>query len=219
MNIIEKLDKNISDFRRNTLKIDGFLTGTRISYSFFKSKYPELLDEFYEKERSNEEVEGLEILKQLDESVDDYEIEIFTFCFINLIARTEAFLNEILRTIIHWKGKGLSVAKTEKNILNFSHKSFKGKLIYLKEEFNLNFPTIQEHSLKLIEIYSTRNIILHNNGIVNKTYVKLNSKSKLKIGDKKSINEEYLKLTIVLLILVSKSIEDVLKSRINEASS
>lgn len=35
MTIKEKLDKNISDFSRDTLEIEKFLTGTIVSYAFF----------------------------------------------------------------------------------------------------------------------------------------------------------------------------------------
>ncbi len=79
---------------------------------------------------------------------------------------------------------------------------------FLKSNFNLTFPMLEEHSSSITELFSTRNIILHNNGLINKTYLRINESSTLTIGEKKIINEDYLKLTFVLLIIIAKSIEE-----------
>lgn len=214
MEILENIEKNINDFKIDTLKLDQFLTGTRVSYSFFQGKYPEILKEFNEKERSEVEIEGMEIFKGLEESVCTYESEIFQYCFINLIARTDAFLNDIAMSIYLWKKPDLQEDKREKIILKFSHSSFKDKLKYLKKEFDLIFPNIEEHESSIAELFSTRNIILHNNGLVNETYLKINKNSGLKLGDKKVVGEDYLKLTFVLAIIIAKSIEEQIHIKI-----
>lgn len=64
------------------------------------------------------------------------------------------------------------------------------------------FKLLQDHGMKfdscmseldtLKEIYARRNIIIHNAGIVNETYVKTVPKSKLKEGDNAAISNEYL---------------------------
>ncbi len=208
MTSIENISKNISDFRNDTLNIDQFLTGTLTSYMFFKSKYPEIQKEFNEKERDKEE---MEIFENLNSRVDCYETEIYTFCFINLIARTEAFLNDILESLYKWEDNNITGVSDnsmrDKSILKFSHSSFKDKIKFLKNKFNLIFPSIEERKSDIIELFTTRNIILHNNGFVNETYIKINVDSKLELGAKRIVEREYLKLTIVLLILVAKSIE------------
>lgn len=212
---MENIDKNIQDFRKDTLEVERFLTGTRVSYNFFKENYPIILKEFSEKNRTSEETEGMELFKNLKESISKYETDIYTFCFINLIARTEAFLNDILETLYLWKSDELTDENRKKSILKFSHLSFKDKMKFLKNKFNLNFPQIEEHNQKIIELFSTRNLILHNNGLVNETYLKINESSKLKLGDKRVINEDYLNLTFVLLIIIAKSIEEQIKDKKN----
>lgn len=211
---MEHLDKNIADFKRDTLDIEKFLTGTRVSYSFFKGQYPKLLKEFAEKDRDSEEIEGMEIFKNLNESINKYETEIYTYCFINLIARTEAFLNDILETLYLNTDNHLTNEQRRRKILKFSHSSYKKKMEYLNSNFDLTFPYLEKHKSNITELFSARNIILHNNGFVNETYLKLNETSLSVIGDKKVINEDYLKLTIVLLIIMAKSIEESIKNKI-----
>jgi hypothetical protein len=206
--ILENMQKNIDDFKSDTLKLDQFLSGTRISYSFFQDKYPEVLKEFNEKERSAEEVDGMRIFKSLEESVSMYESEIFKYCFINLIARIDAFLNDIARSIYSWKKPDLQEEKREKILLTFSHSSFKSKLNHFRKEFGLTFPHVEAYELSIVELFSTRNITLHNNGFVNETYLKLNPDSKLKIGDERAVDEDYLKLTFVIAVIIAKSIEE-----------
>lgn len=209
---MDRIDKNISDFKKDTLAIDQFLTGTRISYEFFKDEYPRISKEFGDKERDTEEIEGMNILSNLNDNLPTYEKNIFTFCFINLIARMEAFLNDVLESVYQEIGKDLSEDQMKKSILKFSHSSFKEKIKFLKTKFNLIFPEIEGHFANLIELFSTRNLILHNNGIVNETYLRINNESEFELGDKRVITEEYLKLSIVLLILVAKSIEKGIKT-------
>lgn len=207
MEIIENIQKNIDDFKTDTLKLDQFLTGTRASYGFFQHKYPKVLKEFNEKVRSEEEVEGMKIFESLNDSISIYEFEIYKYCFVNIIARIDAFLNDIARSIYLWKKTDLQDAEREKIALKFSHSSFKSKLKHFKEKFGLTFPHIEERESSIVELFSTRNIILHNNGLVNETYLKINQDSNLKIGDKRIVGEEYLKLTIVIAIIIAKSIE------------
>ena len=222
MTSIESLNKNITDFRQDTLDIDQFLTGTLVSYMFFKDKYPEIQKDFNEKERDREEKEGMKIFENLNLKVSSYETEIFTFCFINLIARTEAFLNDVLESLYKWKkdetNEELNSEVMEKKILKYSHSSFNDKIRFLKEKFNLTFPLIEEHKSSIIELFTTRNIILHNNGYVNTTYLKINADSKFELGTKRIVEREYLKLTIILLIIVAKSIEEKALELVTDAS-
>ncbi len=217
MEILENIQKNIDDFKADVLKLDQFLTGTRVSYNFFQHKYPEVQKEFNEKSRSEEEVEGMLLFDNLNNSISKYEVEIFKYCFINIIARTDAFLNDIARSIYLWKKSSLGEEKREKTILNFSHSSFKNKLKHLKDEFDLVFPHIEEKESIIVELFSTRNIILHNNCLVNETYLKINQESKLIFGDERIVNEEYLKLAIVIAVIIAKSIEEQVHLKANKS--
>lgn len=212
MEVLSNIQKNIDNFKSDTLKLDDFLTGSRVSYSFFKQKFPEVEQEFSAQERNETEVEGMGILKKLNNSISDYEVEIIKYCFINTIARTDVFLNDIADSIYLWKKPNLDEKKRSKELLNFSHWSFKRKLEHLETEFSLVFPEIQEKLDIIMEIFSTRNLLLHNNGVVNETYLKLNEGSGRKVGDKRVVTEDYFKLTIVLSIIIAKSIEQKIKA-------
>lgn len=142
MEVIENIQKNVDAFKADTLKLDQFLTGTRISYSFFQQKYPEVQKEFNDKPRSEEEVEGMSLFDNLNDSVPIYEKEIFKYCFINIIARTDAFLNDIANSIYLWKKPELREEEREKAILKFSHSSFKNKLH--SQRFNNNISKCHE---------------------------------------------------------------------------
>jgi hypothetical protein len=217
MEILENIQKNIEDFKADILKLDQFLNGTRVSYSFFQHKYPEIQKEFNENLRSEEEIEGMRLFDNLNNSISIYEVEIFKYCFINIIARTDAFLNDIARSVYLWRKSILGEEKREKAILKFSHSSFKNKLKHLKNEFNLVFPHIEEKESIIVELFSTRNIILHNNCLVDETYLKINQDSKLRVADERIVSEEYLKLSIVIAIIIAKSIEEQVHHKANNS--
>tara|TARA_A100001015_G_scaffold21502_1_gene24405 strand:- start:5 stop:670 length:666 start_codon:yes stop_codon:yes gene_type:complete len=217
--VLENIQKNIDDFKADVLKLDDFLTGTRVSYSFFQHKFPEVEQEFASKERNDTEVEGMQIFKNLDNSVATYNVEILKYCFINLIARTDVFLNDVASSVYLWKKPNLEMKKREKDLLNFSHSSFKNKLKHLKKEFSLVFPEISEKEESIVEIFSTRNLILHNNGLVNETYLKLSKNSDQSLGEERTITEDYFKLTVVIAIIIAKSIEQRIHHNVNSAES
>lgn len=217
MEILENIQKNIDDFKADILKLEQFLTGTRVSYSFFQHKYPEVQKEFNEKSQSEEEVEGMRLFDNLNDSISIYEVEIFKYCFINIIARTDAFLNDIAQSIYLWKKPGLRKEEREKAILNFSHSSFQSKLKHLKKGFDLTFPHIEDKKSTIVELFSTRNIILHNNCLVNETYLKINQDSKLRVGDERIVDKEYLKFAIVIAIIIAKSIEEQVHLKANKS--
>jgi len=62
----------------------------------------------------------------------------------------------------------------------------------LLQEHGMSFDSCANELDILREIYARRNIIIHNAGIVNETYVKAAPKSQLKEGDDAFINNEYL---------------------------
>lgn len=208
MDVLGNIQNDINAFKADVLDLEKFLTGTRASYSFFQAKYPEVQREFNEKERNDVEIEGMSIFDNLNSSVAKHEMEVLKYCFINLIARTDAFLNDIARSIYLWKKPNLPEEVKDRAILKFSHASFKKKLEHLKNEFELTFPDVEEKESIITELFSTRNIILHNNSLINETYLKINQGSRLTIGSEKVVNESYLKLTFVIAVIIAKSIQE-----------
>jgi hypothetical protein len=215
--MLNDIENNIESFKVDVLELDKFLTGTRVSYSFFQNEYPEVLLEFHKKERSEVESEGMKIFDDLNNNIEKYGSEIFKYCLISLIARIDAFLNDIALSTYLWKMPNLQEDVRGKIILKFSHSSFKSKLEHLRNEFNLTFTEIESKEPLITEIFSTRNIILHNNGIVNETYLKINPGSKLRAGSERSVDENYLKLAFVLAVIIAKSVLENVQKEFHRA--
>jgi len=79
-----------------------------------------------------------------------------------------------------------------KEILEFGYKSFRGQLKYFSEKFNFNFASVQELFDDINEIIETRNLHVHNKGIVNGVYLNNVKNSKFEFGDYREIDEDYL---------------------------
>lgn len=65
----------------------------------------------------------------------------------------------------------------------------------LKKDLNLSMGYLKDYKDEIVEVFQRRNILVHNNGIINSTYLsKVNSNftKDLKLGDRIEINDEYL---------------------------
>lgn len=176
----------------------------------------------------------MKLFNDLNSKIPEYESEVFVTALINFIARTEAFLNDLLEILFLWKKKSLisnknlsykeiiesenidDLIKTirEKEILEFSHSSFKDKIAYFKTKFNLIFPDLDNSLEQIIEMFTTRNIILHNNEIVNETYLKINKNSNLELGSKRNIYKDYSHNVYIYSMIIAKSIGGKTESKI-----
>ncbi len=228
----DRVEKIVNEYNQNLLDIDRFVFGTTLSYVFFQDKYKELSKEY-------EGGKEMELFKDLNSKIPDYESEVFVLAIINLIARAEVFLNDILEILFIWQKKALISDKTisykevlesenieelveairAKEILKFSHSSFKDKLKYLKVKFKLHFPSIEEHMIAIVEIFTTRNIILHNNGLINETYLNINKNSNFVLGSKRPVNKDYVHNTYIYLTILGRSVEKKVKEKIIEANT
>ena len=228
MNLELRIENLINDHYDKLSEIDKFVFGTNLSYAFFQDKYSELLEQYKENDK------GMKIFKDLNMKIPEYESEVLTTALINFIARTEAFLNDLLEILFLWKKKSLisnknlsykeiiecenldDLIKTirEKEILEFSHSSFKDKIDYFKSKFNLSFPGLDDNLDQIIEMFTTRNIILHNNGIVNETYLKINKDSNLEKGSKRIIDKDYSHNVYIYSMIIAKSIGEIITSKV-----
>lgn len=228
----DKFERIVNGYLQNLSDIDKFVLGTTLSYAFFQDKYAELSKKFGENE------DGMKLFKDLNYKIPEYESEVYVLAIINLIARTEAFLNDVIEILFVWKKKALIADKTisykevlesesiddlirsirAKEILEFSHSSFKDKLKILKTKFNLSFPDIEKYMKEIIELFATRNIILHNNGIINETYLLINNSSDFELGSKRLINEDYVRNAYIYLTIIGKSLEEKVKEKINRTT-
>lgn len=82
----------------------------------------------------------------------------------------------------------------ENKTMKFAYKSFSRQMTSLKTNYNIHFETIIDESAveSLIEIKETRNIYVHNSGIVNRKYLDSVKSSAFVEGQYRVIDETYL---------------------------
>lgn len=112
----------------------------------------------------------------------------------------------------------------DEEVRSFGYDSMKVQIDTLNKKYNLNIeeeigenkwmkqPNAINYNL-IGEIYSTRNLILHNRGVINNTYLDLNMNSDYKIGEQREINENYLSDSIGLLGVTSNKITKIIQSK------
>lgn len=112
---------------------------------------------------------------------------------------------------------------TETN--SFSFKSISQRVGFIEKKFGLQFKYEKQSGIRnnwnciemtdLIEVHSTRNLIVHNNCIVNKFYHNDNPKTSFKIGTKRVVDNDYANHVLFLLFRVGSSFNAVVKMKIN----
>jgi hypothetical protein len=94
------------------------------------------------------------------------------------------------------KRKGILSYLAEKETEELLYKSFAGVVDYFSKKFNINLNGSGIADDRVVEIMATRNIHVHNMGIVSRRYLESVNDSKLKVGAYKPITREYLRDSI-----------------------
>ena len=89
---------------------------------------------------------------------------------------------------------------------NFNFEEEIGENKWMDKPNSINFNLIGE-------IYSTRNLILHNRGTINNTYLNLNPNSEFKVDEERKIDQKYLRDSIGLLGVSANKISTSIKSK------
>mgnify|MGYP001112910043 CR=1 FL=1 len=84
----------------------------------------------------------------------------------------------------------------EKEVDDLLYKSFPDVVNYFDEKFSINLNASGVSVENIVEILATRNIHVHNRGIVNQRYLELVGGSTLKVGVYKPVTREYLRDSI-----------------------
>jgi hypothetical protein len=92
------------------------------------------------------------------------------------------------------------------NIENIMYGSFDNWFQFLQQKMKLDVGILSKNKEAVIEVFQRRNLLVHNNGIVNQRYLKGVGKSNYRIGDKILISEEYLTQAITMLKLIGLNI-------------
>lgn len=95
----------------------------------------------------------------------------------------------------------------EKEIEGLLYKSFPDIVNYFNRKFNINLSDSGVSDERIVEIMATRNIHVHNRGIVNRRYLESVKESKLKVGAYKSITSGYLRISFDSIVALVKFID------------
>lgn len=88
----------------------------------------------------------------------------------------------------------------ERKVEELTRKSFEDWLSFFKEHLNLGDSFVTAHLDRLVEVFQRRNLIVHNSGRVNATYLsRVRCERKLKKGQVLSVSDEYLSDAIDLI--------------------
>lgn len=134
----------------------------------------------------------------------------------HLVTIFEGYLADVVREIFLVHPEALKSAKklTAETVLNLGerkqivsylaeketkkllYKSFLGVVNYFSKKFNISLDDSGVSAERIVEIMATRNIHVHNKGVVNRRYLESVKDSKLKVEAYKSITSEYLRVSI-----------------------
>ncbi len=95
----------------------------------------------------------------------------------------------------------------EKEVDELPHSPFQKVVKYFDDKFNINLNTSVAPPEKITEILATRNIHVHNRGIVNRHFQDLVKGSTLRLGTYKCITKEYLQFAIICINTIVRFID------------
>ena len=101
----------------------------------------------------------------------------------------------------------------EREVEELENAPFQKVAKYFDEKFNINLNTVGVSAEKVTEILATRNIHIHNKGIVNQQFLKLVKNSTLRVGTYKSITGEYLADSISIIDTLVQFIDTEVKAK------
>lgn len=130
-------------------------------------------------------------IEQLKKYVDLSVIMSFTY----LMTTFDAKYIDVIKTYFESISSTFPADVTvDKKLMKFAYKSFSRQMTSLKTNYNIDFETILGKSTveSLIEIRETRNIYVHNSGIVNTKYLDNVKTSPFVEGKYRAIDESYL---------------------------
>ncbi|MFT3911471.1 MAG: hypothetical protein QM737_18755 [Ferruginibacter sp.] len=174
----------------------------------------------------------IEMIKDDAKKLDRYPTIVYAMSLVYSLAHFEAFLSEITKELflafplsLSNSKKQLSYEEIIKNnanekliniiiqreLIEISFKNIKEQIEYLSTKFNISYKYVKGESTwgtdeldieALVELFSIRNMILHNNSIVNVKFLKDNPDSLYKEGDKLIVTDKQVSKAILLLLAV-----------------
>jgi hypothetical protein len=171
--------------------------------------------------------------------IEDYQTYPNFMCNLSLIYMVSLFEYYICDIIKYIYSKKIYILKTRKKELDYEtmlsfntmeelneyiiekehetigHKSYEDIKKYFMNKFKIDFTKLKNENL-INPIFVTRNIIVHNRGVVNEKFLLKVQNSGYKLGDVVKINEDYLDKTLSLLRSLNFYIDSCVKDFIGE---
>lgn len=136
--------------------------------------------------------------------------DLFSLYFIKTIAAFEYYFKNIFEIVFYTYR---SLFNTEEGLFKFERMPFEKQINLLRLK-KISFPSIKLRTDRAVEFIATRNILLHNNGLVDDYYLNRVKNSNRKKGEIITIDFCYLKKAISVFSDFARSIDDVLAKKI-----
>lgn len=171
--------------------------------------------------------------------ITSYSPMLMDMAFIYLVAIFDAFLTDILGNVLLQRPDTMKTSKkqlsyediirlqAEGNLINhlvqrevneLSYKSISEQTEYYNKRFNIRVEDSGVDVADLSQIRAARNILIHNNGIVNTIYLEVVPDSPYKLGDRFYVTDEYWAIAHEKLSKVGKHLGEAFLSKFGDAA-
>lgn len=153
-----------------------------------------------------------------------------TMSLVYAVALLEVFISESTRSVMSYKKEIIKSSKQvtfetilefkdlndlhvyliDRELMELGYKSFEGQCSYFEKRLGIDFSKAPTGSDEVNEICMTRNLLLHNKGIVSRAYKEAFPKSVLNIGDERLITNEYLETSFDKIKIMTSFIHEAL---------
>jgi hypothetical protein len=175
-------------------------------------------------------------LESILEIKAQYRQMVAEMALVNLVAAFEAFLGDLLKYVLTCRpellkgsGKSLTFAEivdshsrenlieelAEREVRGWQYKSFRDQVEILRGRFaaELKGPNDDTDPESVIETFAHRNLLVHNRGVVNATYLALVPTSEAKVGDRLVTTPEYWDRAAEELLTVASHLAPFMSAR------
>lgn len=233
MNQRNKIEELYSNFIETMMNIEAFRSDTDSSYISYKYNVEKVID-WAKKNGDKTDKESISLFERKLINLPKFSKLIYSMTIVYSVSKFEAYLNGCLEVLIDCYPNVLKSNKQmtykeifefnnirelhnmlkNKELIEFSYSSFNEKVKILEKKFNLKFESNDFRKEVITEILTTRNIHLHNDGIINEVYLENNPDTDFTVGEEREISIEYTIQVIFELMKISKVVFNEIKSKI-----
>lgn len=146
-----------------------------------------------------------------------FYIEIsLTMAFSHFMAIFDARYLDLISLFYEQNPKLLVDITLERKLMNFTYKPFKTQILSIQQNLRIDFYKLlgNQRVAELIEIRATRNMVVHNSGIINKLYLDVVENSSFTDGQKRPITVEYFEQSTELVQLFFYTLSEEIERKL-----